>query len=120
LEGFVSTKDVFLVSLSFQLLIVSKKSTRLGRLELEQKLQVLIFSAFNHGKMKSMMVIGGGSIGIQLGQTFAKFGTKVTVIEGSNQILPLFEAEVVRWVQRKLKKDGVEIFTNSTFADRNT
>ena len=34
---------------------------------------------------KSMVVIGGGYIGIELGQTYAKFGTKVTVLEGSDQ-----------------------------------
>ncbi|GAX90460.1 dihydrolipoyl dehydrogenase [Effusibacillus lacus] len=62
---------------------------------------------------KSMVVIGGGYIGIELGQTFAKFGTKVTIIEGADQILPLFESEIVRWVQRKLKKDGVEVYTKA-------
>ena len=62
---------------------------------------------------QSMVVIGGGYIGIELGQTFAKFGTKVTVLEGADQILPLFENEIVRWVQRKLKKDGVEVVTKA-------
>jgi dihydrolipoamide dehydrogenase len=37
---------------------------------------------------QSIAVIGGGYIGIELGQTFAKFGAKVTVIEGTEQILP--------------------------------
>jgi dihydrolipoamide dehydrogenase len=60
-----------------------------------------------------LLVIGGGYIGVELGQTFAKFGSKVTIIEGSDQILPLFEPEVVRWVQRKLKKDGAEIITKA-------
>ncbi|WP_018131553.1 dihydrolipoyl dehydrogenase [Effusibacillus pohliae] len=62
---------------------------------------------------KSLVVIGGGYIGIELGQTFAKFGTKVTVIEGADQILPQFESEIVRWVQRKLKKDGVKVHTKA-------
>lgn len=62
---------------------------------------------------QSIAVIGGGYIGIELGQTFAKFGAKVTVIEGTEQILPQFEAEVVRWVQRRLKKDGVDLITKA-------
>lgn len=62
---------------------------------------------------KSMVVIGGGYIGIELGQTYAKLGTKVTVLEGADQILPLFEKEVVRWVERKLKKDKVEVVTKA-------
>ncbi|TGV24481.1 FAD-dependent oxidoreductase, partial [Mesorhizobium sp. M00.F.Ca.ET.186.01.1.1] len=40
---------------------------------------------------KSLLVIGGGYIGIELGQTFAKLGTKVTILEGSDSILPGFE-----------------------------
>jgi dihydrolipoamide dehydrogenase len=62
---------------------------------------------------KNLVVIGGGYIGVELGQTFAKFGSKVTIVEGSAQILPLFEPEVVRWVQRRLKKDGVEVIVKS-------
>ncbi len=37
---------------------------------------------------KSLVVIGGGYIGVELGQMFAKFGTKVTILEGSDSILP--------------------------------
>ena len=62
---------------------------------------------------KSMVVIGGGYIGIELGTVFAKFGTKVTVLEGSDQILPGFEPEMPRLVERKLKKLGVEIKTKA-------
>jgi dihydrolipoamide dehydrogenase len=62
---------------------------------------------------KSMVVIGGGYIGIELGTVFAKFGTKVTVLEGSEQILPGFEAEMTRLVDRRLKKLGAEIHTKA-------
>ncbi|MFY0545079.1 dihydrolipoyl dehydrogenase [Brevibacillus sp. H7] len=62
---------------------------------------------------KSLVVIGGGYIGIELGTVFAKFGTKVTVLEGADQILPGFEAEMTRLVERKLKKLGVEINTKA-------
>ncbi|GAA4701699.1 dihydrolipoyl dehydrogenase [Brevibacillus fulvus] len=62
---------------------------------------------------KSLVVIGGGYIGIELGTVFAKFGTKVTVLEGSEQILPGFEPEMTRLVDRKLKKLGVDINTKA-------
>ncbi|MGN7381222.1 dihydrolipoamide dehydrogenase [Chlamydia abortus] len=62
---------------------------------------------------KSLVVIGGGYIGIELGQTFAKFGTKVTVLEGSDTILPGFEKDLTQLVSRKLKKSGVDIHTNA-------
>lgn len=62
---------------------------------------------------QSLVVIGGGYIGIELGQTFAKFGSKVTILEGSDAIIPGFEQEATRFVLRKLKKLGVEVVTGA-------
>ncbi|MFC8688095.1 dihydrolipoyl dehydrogenase [Brevibacillus porteri] len=62
---------------------------------------------------KSLVVIGGGYIGIELGTVFAKFGTKVTILEGSDQILPGFEPDMPRLVERKLKKLDVTIHTKA-------
>ncbi|MEB3101892.1 dihydrolipoyl dehydrogenase [Ferviditalea candida] len=62
---------------------------------------------------KRLIVIGGGYIGIELGQTFAKFGSLVTILEGSDAILPGFEAEATRLVRRALKKNAVEIVTQA-------
>lgn len=62
---------------------------------------------------KSMVVIGGGYIGIELGSVYARFGTQVTILEGADQILPGFEPELTRLVERKLKKNGVQIHTKA-------
>ncbi|GIO70049.1 dihydrolipoyl dehydrogenase [Paenibacillus cookii] len=62
---------------------------------------------------ESLIVIGGGYIGIELGQTFAKFGSKVTILEGGDQILPGFEAELTRPVAKKLQENQVDIFTGA-------
>src|SRR5690606_20656454 len=62
---------------------------------------------------KRLVVIGGGYIGVELGQTFAKFGAEVTILEGSSSILPGFEADLTRLVARNLKKNGVEIVTGA-------
>lgn len=56
-----------------------------------------------------LAVIGGGYIGLELGGMYAKVGAKVTVIEAMDQILPGFDPEVVKLIDRKLKKDGVSI-----------
>jgi len=62
---------------------------------------------------KRLVVIGGGYIGIELGQTFAKFGSEVTVLEGSSSVLPGFDADLTRLVARNLKKQGVEVVTDA-------
>ncbi|MFZ5476646.1 MAG: dihydrolipoyl dehydrogenase [Myxococcota bacterium] len=54
-------------------------------------------------------VIGGGYIGLEMGGVFNKLGSKVTVIEMADQILPGFDPDVVKLLDRKLKKAGVDI-----------
>lgn len=62
---------------------------------------------------KSLVVIGGGYIGIELGQMYSKFGTKVTVIEGSDTILPGFDKDMSSIVAKKLKGTNVDIVTGA-------
>lgn len=58
---------------------------------------------------RSMIVIGAGPIGLELGQMFLHFGTKVTVLEKIPQILPRVEVEIANELQRCLEDEGMEI-----------
>jgi dihydrolipoamide dehydrogenase len=60
-----------------------------------------------------MIVIGGGYIGLELGMVYAKFGTKVTVVEALPRVLASMDKDCVAVVERKLKKMGVEVLTNT-------
>ena len=58
---------------------------------------------------KSLVVIGGGYIGLEIGGVYANFGTKVTVVEANKGLLVgLADPECVQVVQRRMKKAGVE------------
>ena len=59
----------------------------------------------------SMAIIGGGVIGVELGSVYANFGTKVTILEGMDEILAAFEKPMSSIVKRNLKKKDVDIFT---------
>jgi dihydrolipoamide dehydrogenase len=59
----------------------------------------------------SMAIIGGGVIGVELGSVYANFGTKVTILEGMDEILAAFEKQMSSIVKRNLKKKHVDIFT---------
>ncbi|PLT34359.1 dihydrolipoyl dehydrogenase [Bacillus sp. V5-8f] len=61
----------------------------------------------------SMVVIGGGYIGTELGGAYANFGTKITILEGMDEILSGFEKQMSALVKRNLKKKGVEIETKA-------
>jgi len=60
-----------------------------------------------------LAVVGAGYIGLELGTAFAKLGSKVTVIEAEERILPLYDAELVRPVTKRLGALGVEILTGA-------
>ena len=58
---------------------------------------------------KSVVVIGGGYIGLEIGGMLANFGSKVTVVEANKGLLVgLADPECVQVVQRRLKKAGIE------------
>ncbi|WP_127531535.1 dihydrolipoyl dehydrogenase [Paenibacillus kobensis] len=63
---------------------------------------------------KSLVVIGGGYIGIELGQMYSKFGTKVTIIEGADAIMPGFDKDMSNIVAKKLKTKDVNIVTGAS------
>jgi dihydrolipoamide dehydrogenase len=60
-----------------------------------------------------LIVIGGGYIGLELGMVYAKFGTKVTVVEALPRILATMDKDCVAVVERKLRKMGVEVLTET-------
>lgn len=63
---------------------------------------------------ESLIVIGGGYIGLEIGSMLAKFGTKVTVVEAAKGLLVgLADPEAVQVVARRLKKNGVEVITEA-------
>lgn len=60
---------------------------------------------------ESMAIIGGGYIGVELGTAFAKLGTKVTIIEMMERILPGIDQDLSRYAEKTLKRLNVDILT---------
>ena len=58
---------------------------------------------------KTMIVIGGGYIGLEIGSLYAAFGANVTVVEAMPQLLPGNDSDVVQMVARELKRRDVKI-----------
>ncbi|HPD91226.1 MAG: dihydrolipoyl dehydrogenase [Rhodobacter sp.] len=56
---------------------------------------------------KSMVVIGAGVIGLEMGSVYARLGTEVTVVEYLDAITPGMDGEVAKLLQRILKKQGL-------------
>ena len=58
---------------------------------------------------KNFAIVGAGYIGLELGIAFAKFGSKVTVVEAMDRILPAYDAELTKPVAKRLKDLGVNV-----------
>jgi dihydrolipoamide dehydrogenase len=61
---------------------------------------------------KSMVVIGAGVIGLELGSVYARLGTKVDVIEFQDRILATMDSDCSKEMTRSLKKLGMEFHLN--------
>jgi dihydrolipoamide dehydrogenase len=62
---------------------------------------------------KEIVIVGGGYIGVEFATIFNTFGSKVTMVEILENILPGLEGELVRNLRRFLERDGIKIFTKS-------
>jgi dihydrolipoyl dehydrogenase len=62
---------------------------------------------------KHLIVIGGGVIGLELGSVWRRLGAKVTVVELFPTILPGMDADVIKEMDRVLRKQGLEIRTDT-------
>ncbi len=61
----------------------------------------------------SIIIVGGGVIGMEFASIFNAFGVKVTVLEYCPEILPPFDEEVAKRLRMSLKKRGIEIVTSA-------
>lgn len=58
---------------------------------------------------RSLVVLGGGAIGVELAQVYSTFGTQVTIVEGLDRLLALEEPEISRAVREVLAETGVRV-----------
>jgi pyruvate/2-oxoglutarate dehydrogenase complex dihydrolipoamide dehydrogenase (E3) component len=60
-------------------------------------------------KPESMIVLGGGPIGCELGQTFSRLGVKVTIVQRGTQLLPREDVDVAEFMQNRFTAEGVRV-----------
>jgi len=59
----------------------------------------------------SLVILGGGAVGVELGQVFARFGSQVAVVEGAGRLLPLEEPEAGDLLARVFGREGIGVHT---------
>ncbi len=71
---------------------------------------------------QSMLIVGGGVIGCEMACAYAAFGTKVTIVEALERLLPMEDSWVSRLLEREFKKLGIDSITGRkvTSVDKGT
>lgn len=64
---------------------------------------------------RTLFIVGAGAIGMEFADVYASYGTKVTIVEALDRILPLEDAEVSKFMERTYKKRGMDIHTGAFF-----
>jgi len=102
----ITAKNVIIAS--------GSKPTVLPFIKIDKKRIITSTEALNLTEVpKTMVVIGGGVIGLELGSVYARLGTKVSVVEFMPSIIGTMDAGLGKELQRVLKKSlGMEFYTN--------
>ena len=61
-----------------------------------------------------LLVLGGGYVGLEFGQMFRRFGSKVTIVESSRQLLAHEDPDVAHEVAHILEEDGIAVHLNAS------
>lgn len=61
---------------------------------------------------ESLLVVGAGAVGLEFGQIFSRFGSRVTIVDALERISPLSDAEASQTLMSALEREGIEIVTN--------
>jgi pyruvate/2-oxoglutarate dehydrogenase complex dihydrolipoamide dehydrogenase (E3) component len=64
-----------------------------------------------------LAVIGGGPVGVELGQAFARFGSRVTIVEAADRILPMADSEVSAVLRQVLEGEGITLHLSCQVAN---
>lgn len=68
------------------------------------------------GVPETLAVVGAGASGTEIASAYARFGSKVTLLEGLDRVLPSEDADISRVAARGFKKQGIDVITK-TFAE---
>src|SRR6266487_132238 len=70
-------------------------------------------------KPSSMIVIGGRALGLEFAQMYSRFGTKVTLLQRTDRIIPSHEPEISEKLEGYLRDEGIDIFTGAKITEVN-
>lgn len=94
------------------IIATGSKPASLPFIKIDKKRIITSTEALNLTEIpKHLLVIGGGVIGLELGQVYSRLGSEVSVIEYMPNIIPTMDTTLSKELQKSLKKQGMKFFT---------
>ncbi len=102
------------------IIATGSKAKHLPSLDHSSKHVMTAKDIFNQKKLpKSMTIIGAGAIGVEFAYFFNALGSKITLLEAQENILPNEDVEISQWMHKVLKRKKVDIQTNTIATEIN-
>ena len=93
------------------IIATGSKPSSLPFIEIDKKRIITSTEALNLPEIpQHMIIIGGGVIGLELGSVYARLGSKITVVEFLDRIIPTMDGTMSKELQKVIKKLGFEIY----------
>ena len=116
--GVTGDKEEFEIDTDKILVATGSVPVTLPGLEVDGKLVMTSDEAIFHPEVPpSVVVIGGGYIGAEFAYVYNSFGSKVTIVEMMDHLLPGADKDVARDLERSFKKAGMNILTSTKYKD---
>lgn len=107
--GMAGRRERVTLTSKYAIIATGSKPASLPFIKLDKKRVITSTEALEITKLpKHMIIMGGGVIGLELGSVFARLGTKITVVELMNSIIPTMDGTMGKELQKVLKKLGFE------------
>ena len=91
------------------IIATGSSSIEIPNIPVDEKQIVSSTGALSLSKIpKSLLVIGGGYIGLEMGSVWSRLGSKVTVVEALDRIVPTMDGEIAKEFMKMLTKQGLE------------
>lgn len=119
--GFVNNSTLKIVNESetkqltakYYIIATGSKPSSIPGVEIDKKRIITSTEALSlQEKPESMVIIGGGVIGVEMASIFNRIGTKVTILEYADHLIATMDHELGKNLQKILKKEGVDIRLN--------
>lgn len=104
----VNNSEDIIINAKYFIIATGSKSTELPFVKIDKDKIISSTESLNLKEVpKHLIVIGGGVIGLELSSVYSRLGSKVTVLEHSNKIVPSMDESLSRELQKILTKQGI-------------